>query len=408
MKLSNKQKEFWLEPFHRWNIKHGGTRTGKTYLDYFNIPRRIRERMGKEGLVVLLGNTKGTLQRNIIEPMQQIFGAKVISDIRSDNTARIFGEKVYCLGADNVKHVDRIRGSSIKYCYGDEITTWNEEVFQMLKSRLDKPYSCFDATCNPKSKTHWVYKFLQSDADIFSQSYALSDNPFLDDTVRREMEREHTGVFYDRYILGLWVAAEGCCYPVFASNKHLFVIDKINEKEIMYAVIGVDFGGNKSAHSFTLTGYTSKYQQVVVLDEWYKQKEMSPSELERYFVQFVRKAKEKYRIYEAYCDSAETTLIKGLQDICLKEKIGIEVKKAIKGAVNDRIHFYNRLMAQGRFKILKHCVSTIEALENAVYDSKHFEDKRLDDGTTNIDSLDSMEYSTESMQDTIIQVGRNK
>ena len=56
--LSPKQKEFWNAPLHRWNIKYGATRTGKTYLDYFMIPRRIRERAGQEGLVVLMGNTK--------------------------------------------------------------------------------------------------------------------------------------------------------------------------------------------------------------------------------------------------------------------------------------------------------------------------------------------------------------
>ena len=61
MQLSDKQKAFWREPFHRWNVKAGATRSGKTYLDYFIIARSIRERVGKEGLVVLMGNTKGTL-----------------------------------------------------------------------------------------------------------------------------------------------------------------------------------------------------------------------------------------------------------------------------------------------------------------------------------------------------------
>ena len=76
--------------------------------------------------------------------MQNIFGAALVSSIRSDNTATLFGERVHCLGADNRKHVDRLRGVSIKYCYGDEVVTWEPEVFEMLKSRLDKPYSRFD------------------------------------------------------------------------------------------------------------------------------------------------------------------------------------------------------------------------------------------------------------------------
>lgn len=394
MKLSNKQKEFWLEPFHRWNIKHGGTRTGKTYLDYFNIPRRIRERMGKEGLVVLLGNTKGTLQRNIIEPMQQIFGAKVISDIRSDNTARIFGEKVYCLGADNVKHVDRIRGSSIKYCYGDEITTWNEEVFQMLKSRLDKPYSCFDATCNPKSKTHWVYKFLQSDADIFSQSYALSDNPFLDDMVRREMEREHTGVFYDRYILGLWVAAEGGIYTLFSSDKQMFVIDKPTEN-IGVISVGIDYGASQSKTTFKAVGFSTDFKNVYALMEKDIKDIQSPEKVYLEFEKFYKKVVGKYGKCQ-YCfadyGALGQVLTAGLKVYCSKNRIPIKIADCIKGTILDRIQLTSQLMAQGRFFITDECPNLIRAFEDALWDSEK-EDVRLDDGTTDIDSLDAFEYA---------------
>ena len=160
------QKEYFRNANRRWNIKTGATRSGKTYMDYYLIPMRIRETADKDGLTVILGNTKGTLQRNIIEPLRKIWGGSYVSDIKSDNTAVLFGEKCYCLGADKISQVDRLRGSSIKYCYGDEVVTWNEDVFTMLKSRLDKPYSSFDGTCNPEGQQHWFKKFLDSDADI--------------------------------------------------------------------------------------------------------------------------------------------------------------------------------------------------------------------------------------------------
>lgn len=136
MQLSPKQKQFWNNANSRWNVKSGATRSGKTYMDYYIIPKRIRSVTGKDGLTVILGNTKWTLQRNIIEPLQDIWGMGLVSDIRSDNTAMLFGEKCYCLGADKVNQVNRIRGSSIKYCYGDEVVTWHEDVFNMLKSVL--------------------------------------------------------------------------------------------------------------------------------------------------------------------------------------------------------------------------------------------------------------------------------
>ena len=121
--FSIKQQDFLDQATHRWNIKSGATRSGKTYLDYYVIPLRIRRLAGKEGLTLILGNTKGTLQRNIIEPLQAIWGTGLVSDIRSDNTAILFGEKCYCLGADKVNQVNRIRGMSVKYCYGDEVVT---------------------------------------------------------------------------------------------------------------------------------------------------------------------------------------------------------------------------------------------------------------------------------------------
>lgn len=259
MRLSPKQKAFWNEPYHRWNIKYGATRSGKTYLDYFVILREIRKRAGEKGHIVFLGNTKGTLQRNVIEPMQDIYGSDMVSSIRTDNTATIFGERVHCLGADSKKHIERIRGMSIKYCYGDEMVSWEQGVFEMLKSRLDKPYSRFDGTCNPQGPDHWVKKFLDTEGlDIFAQHYTLDDNPFLDPGVKAEMKREHTGVFYDRNILGLWVRAEGLVYPMFDN-----VVPTVERAYDKY-YIAMDYG-IQNATSMHLYG---RYEGV-----WYSVKE---------------------------------------------------------------------------------------------------------------------------------------
>lgn len=216
-KLSDKQRDFFRNCHHRWNIKTGATRSGKTYMDYYLIQRRVGEMRGKDGLNVILGNTRETIRRNILIPMQEIYGNRVGS-IRADNSCMMFGERVFCLGADNANHVDRLRGSSIKYCYGDEVVTWHPDVFDMLKSRLDKPYSVFDGTCNPDSPQHWFYEFLQSDADIYQQSYTIDDNPYLDPEFVANLKKEYAGtVLYDRYINGLWVAAEGALFTTYPS-----------------------------------------------------------------------------------------------------------------------------------------------------------------------------------------------
>ena len=223
MLLSQKQTEFVRYGNRRWNFKGGATRSGKTYLDFkWIIPIRIRDRIGKDGLAVILGVTKSTIERNVLEPMRNLYGDELVRTISSDNTAWIFGEKCYCLGAEKVSQVSKIRGASIKYCYGDEVADWSEEVFALLKSRLDKEYSCFDGTYNPQYPNHWLKKFLESDADIFSQTYTIDDNPFLPPAFVENLKKEYAGtVFYDRYILGRWTLAEGLVYPMFSKEAHV-------------------------------------------------------------------------------------------------------------------------------------------------------------------------------------------
>lgn len=216
MPFSTKQQEFFDNCNHRWNLKVGATRSGKTYADYFWIPKRIRNRVGKEGLVIILGVSKSTIERNILEPMRSKWGESLVGRISSDNTCYMFGERVHCLGAEKVSQVAKIRGASIKYCYGDEVAEWNEEVFELLKSRLDKPYSCFDGALNPEGPNHWLKKFLDSDADIYNQHYTIFDNPYLSEEFVQQLCKEYEGtVYYKRYIEGQWALAEGLIYPMY-------------------------------------------------------------------------------------------------------------------------------------------------------------------------------------------------
>ena len=176
--FSQKQLEYLKNANHRWNIKTGATRSGKTYCDYFVIPKRIRNVKGK-GLIVLIGSTVSTLSRNILDPMRNIWGEFCVGRPSASDTVMLFGKMWYLIGAARSDQASKLQGSGIEYAYGDEITTWSENVFQMLKSRLDKDTSVFDGTCNPEGPKHWFKSFLDSDADIFHQSYVIDDTPFL-------------------------------------------------------------------------------------------------------------------------------------------------------------------------------------------------------------------------------------
>ena len=116
MPISKMQREYLDNANRRWCFKTGATRSGKTYIDTLCvIPKRIRARIGNPGLAVILGVTKSTIERNILEPMRNIWGTDLVGEINSQNICYLFGERVYCLGAEKVSQVSKLRGSSIKY-----------------------------------------------------------------------------------------------------------------------------------------------------------------------------------------------------------------------------------------------------------------------------------------------------
>lgn len=396
MRLSDKQKEFWNNCSCRWNVKTGATRSGKTYLDYYIIPKRIRACKGN-GLIVLLGNTQGTIERNVLEPMRSIWGS-LVGTISSNNKAKLFGRDVYVLGADKKNQVARIQGAGIEYCYGDEITTWSQDVFQMLKSRLDKPNSCFDGTCNPDSPNHWFKEFLDSKANIYHQHYTIDDNPFLTDEFVSALKQEYYGtVYYNRFILGQWVRAEGAIYKLFAGSPDRYFIsfEELKQKKIQMINVGVDFGGNLSKHAFVATGITNDYEVIVLVSERHDA-DTDSDKLSMLFIDFIKRVFDMYsNIDTIYCDSAEQVLIRTLKKTLYDNGFNISVRNASKIEIVDRIRLVAGLISRNKFFYTQNADTVKDALTNAVWDETKIKTVRLDDGSSDIDTLDAMEYSIE-------------
>lgn len=429
VKLSDKQIEYTEKATHRWNIKSGAVRSGKSFVDTAAvIPIRIIERIGKPGLVAILGVSRDTIERNVLQPLREIYTDKRVGTINNRNTAYLFGEEVYCLGAEKVSQVAKIQGSSIKYCYGDEIAKWNKEVFQMLKSRLDKSYSCFDGACNPEHPTHWLKEFIDNkELDIYLQHYTIFDNPFLPEEYVKQLCKEYDGtIYYDRLILGLWKRADGAIYKKFADNPEAFQCEvtdvfhsdseckQFRKEDITSIEIGLDFGGNQSGHSFVARGYTDDYRDVIALksrrikakDE---EEDIDSNRLNELFCEFIQEVINDYAIcekhgnYIEYCnvesvfwDNAETVLGNSIRNAVEKEFPWISVRPAKKRAINDRIRCTVKLMGAGRFFITKDCESLQTAFSDAVWNKEVVgKDERLDDGSTDIDSLDAFEYTIE-------------
>lgn len=204
------------------------------------IPTRIRQRAGKPGLTVIMGVSKGTIERNVLQPMREIYTSELVGTINNENMAQVFGEQVYCLGAEKMSQVAKILGSSIKYCYGDEIAKWNKEVFEVLKSRLDKEYSCFDGACNPESPNHWLKEFIDDpELDAYIQKYQIFDNIFLPEAYVENLCKEYAGtVYYDRYILGEWALAEGLIYPMYKDA----LVESVPDVGAQDFCVSIDYG----------------------------------------------------------------------------------------------------------------------------------------------------------------------
>lgn len=378
MLLSQKQLEFARYANRRWNFKGGATRSGKTYLDFkWIIPLRIRERAGKDGLAVILGVTKSTIERNVLEPMRNLYGDKLVGTISSDNTAWIFGEKCYCLGAEKVSQVSKIRGASIKYCYGDEVADWSEEVFALLKSRLDKEYSCFDGTYNPQYPNHWLKKFLDSNADIFSQVYTIDDNPFLPPSFVENLKKEYAGtVFYDRYILGKWTLAEGLVYPMFGDPC---IVQDIPDTGDYY--ISIDYGTH---NPFSAGLWCVTKTEAVRIGEYYycgreERKEKTPEEYYSEVKRLARGRDIKCLIVDPSADAFIATV-----------KKHHEFK--VRGAVNDvlpGIQTTAEMIASGKVKIHESCEDAIREFGLYRWDEKAESDRVVKE---NDHAMDEVRY----------------
>lgn len=394
--------------FKRLNILEGSVRSGKTHISLVLWGLAVNN-ADADAQFLMCGKTLKTLKRNCLQPLKRIFGSANVDYSLSKKEAHLFGRLIYLEGAGNSESEEKIRGMTLCGAYCDEITLCDEDFFAMLLSRLSMPGAFMLGTTNPDNPTHWFKeKYLDraDELDLLSIQYLIDDNTFLEQSYIQAIKREYVGVYYQRFILGEWVAAEGAVYPLFADEPEKFIVHTINKDDVKAVSIGVDFGGNGSAHAFVANAIMRGFKRLVTVDEFYLKKEISPSELEGNFVEFVRRVQEDYPVYEVYADSAESTLIKGLRKAAAKNNLGVAVNKARKGAITERIRFYNTMMSRGRYAVLDRCPMLIKAFKNAVWERKNTggKDVRLDNGKLNIDSLDALEYSTESYADVFLDM----
>jgi PBSX family phage terminase large subunit len=379
--LNPKQNEYILNANKRWNFKIGAVRSGKSYCDVaYVILARLRAVKDEPGLNCILGVSRETIESNVLQPMREIYTSAVVGQINSRNIAMIAGVPVYCLGAEKISQVSKLQGKSIKYCYGDEVAKWSGEVFMMLKSRLDKAYSKFDGSCNPEGKMHWLKLFLDDEQlDIYVQKYTIFDNPALPKSFVTNICHEYSGtVYYDRFILGEWVNAEGLVYPMFDETKHV-TTQEFDFKPAYY--VSCDYG-TQNPTVFLLWHKIQDGRWLCEKEYYYSGRKEIKQKTDEEYCDDLIKFLDGIHISGIIVDPSAASFIAALR------KRGFVVIAA-KNAVIDGIRFTSGLINRGLLLFRPCCKSTIQEFSVYSWDPDTEEDEviKKDDH-----AMDAMRY----------------
>ena len=259
--LSPKQIEVIKKANARWNILYGATRSGKTHVSYFLALKHIQEHYKDN--ILFVGKTINTLDRNVFDVMRNIFGEQHIGKIADKKSIEIFGKKCYVVGANDERAITKIQGLGLGYAYLDELTTYPENFFQMLKSRLDAPDACCDSTCNPESPSHFVKQFIDKpDIKLYAEHFSLYDNPYLPADFVKALEDEYRGtIYFDKWILGKWVKAEGLVFPLFKREKHYLTPNEYSTRFGKNRIVNIIFGVDGAT-----TNDSTAIQPIAIMD----------------------------------------------------------------------------------------------------------------------------------------------
>jgi len=259
--MSRKQILAYGNSVGRVNLWEGSIRSGKTFSWLFLLLNAVRT-AGRDGAIVIAGKNRDSIYRNVFEPIETIAAfdkfRTAVSYRQGAPTARIYGKMVHVIGANDAGAESKVRGMTIELCAIDELTVVHVNFFKQILGRMSPPGAKLFATTNPDGPMHWLKAdylnrvvgtpHFDPDTpadDVLSnwtiQHFTMDDNPSLTDDYRKSVESEYTGLWYDRFIRGLWVAAEGAIYDMW---DHQTMVVKHKDLPPMRRLIslGIDYG----------------------------------------------------------------------------------------------------------------------------------------------------------------------
>ncbi|MFP3859246.1 MAG: PBSX family phage terminase large subunit [Bacteroidales bacterium] len=361
LELSKKQQISYAESNEKINIWQGAVRSGKTYISLWRFLTELAE--GPDGEYVLITRTYDSFKRNVLPLLESMIGIKDVGWRGGLRYMNIYGKKVHVVGADDERAESKIRGPTFSGAYVDEITIIPESVFKMLISRCAMGEAKIFGTTNPDSPYHWLKKdVLENNSDVKSWQFTLEDNPQLLQKDKDYLKRQYKGLWYERFIEGKWVQAEGAIYEFF--TKERCVISTAPSYTSAY-IVGVDYGTTNPC-AFALIGIDrNRFPHFWLEDEYYfDSKVHQRQKTDTEYGEDLQKFLEGRPVHAIYLDPSAVSFRMELQ------KQGIQNLYEGDNDVISGIHFVRKLLANGTFKILEGCHHAISEFQSYVWDEK--------------------------------------
>lgn len=409
-----------------YNIAEGAVRAGKTVDNVLMFSLLLET--SKDRFHLATGSTVGNAKLNLGAcnglGLENIFRGRSRWGKHLDNEALFIhtatGQKIIIFsGGGKADSFKSIRGNSYGYWLATEIDQHHESFIEEALARqlMAKDMKLF-WDLNPNNPKHFIYQRYidkwgnQEMAGGYNyQHFTIYDNNSLTEERKEVIASRWTPgtVQHSRNILGMRMVAEGLIYKTFADNEKDFEITYKDARSRLYRnlYIGVDIGGSSSKHTFVLTGITHDLK-VIAIKGRKLETDLDPEMLAQEYIRFVKECLQDFPVQVTYFESAEQVLKKGFESKSRSHQLKVPIRNSIKRQVNERISATETLIAQGRLFYTEQAYTVRDALSEATWCPKEANkgiDKRLDDGSTDIDTLDAFEYSWERQMNRLIKAG---
>jgi len=358
-----------LKSERRINLWEGSVRSSKTISSIIRWLVFVKA-APTNGVLVMVGKTNKTLQRNILDIIAEMVAPEDYHYNRGTGEVTLFGRKIDVIGASDERAQEKIRGATIVGCYGDEVSLWPESFFTMMLSRLSVKGSKFFGTTNPDSPYHWLkadYIDRLAELDLAVFHFTLDDNKNLDPEYVANLKKEYTGLWYKRFILGLWVLADGTVYDMWNDDIHSLSIPSVlkasGKAQFDRYFVAADYGTNNPC-TFGLYGYNGGALPCYLVKEYYYDsrrsgRQKTDSEYADDYQKFVA----GHRAVAHYVDPSAASFIVELG------KRGINVTGANNDVLNG-IRWVSTLLSKKMYFIDTSCNETKKEYAGYIWDAK--------------------------------------